>query len=404
MHAFEASRFQTAADKLRTCLRSASNGRAAGLHAAMTGLRNCVHELLQRVAASHPGRRLPPRAPQAAPIVAKLETSSKRPDVTIAEACATLRTLCRKLALSVGIGKPAPAPAEFQRCVELLGGICLYAERAVRYITREGSPEGGTKQLSFDGKLFVKGSKDTRAVSANDVTQGSLGNCYLMATLASVAHATPGRIQKMIGKGPKPGSWWVTFKSADGKPPRRVLVDNVFPARVTGKPMFAQVGDQQGDTRELWPMILEKAFVQLQGKKSYGEIRGDNMAGRGNAYSTLPLFTGRRSEVLTWHVGGLGAMVMGWKTGAGWKSVKGPGPLLAAMRKAISAKRPVATCIPGHALSVLAVEGKNVVVQDPNWRWAGKLPNGKKSTAESSRIQTWPIDKFMGYFMCVMLG
>lgn len=404
MDAFDARAFQTAGNRLRTCLRSSSSGQAPGLPAALIRLRQSVEPLLQHLAASHPGRRIPPRAPQFAPRIAQLERSSKRPDATVAEALAKLQVVCRKLALSVGPGRAAPAAADVQECIEALGAICLFAERAARYVADGSTPTGGTQQQAFDGKLFVKGAQDTRAVSANDVTQGSLGNCYLMATLASVAHATPERIQKMIGKGPKPGSWWVTFQSAEGKPPRRVLVDNVFPARVTSKPMFAQVGDQQGDTRELWPMILEKAFVKLQGKKSYGEIRGDNMGGKGNAYSTLPLFTGRRSEVLTWRVGGLAARMMGWKTGANWKTVGGPGPLLAALRTALNAKRPVATCVPGHALSVLAVEGKNVIVQDPNWRWAGKLPDGTTATAESNRVQSWPINKFMGYFMCVMLG
>jgi hypothetical protein len=115
----------------------------------------------------------------------------------------------------------------------------------------------GTKPMQVLGRI-----------GPNDVTQGQLGDCWLLASFSCLAER-PERITKLFSG--------VTFDS-DGIPdvplsscyevnlftmglPHRVRIDDYFPCRISsGSPFYAS-----SITNALWVMILEKAFAKMYG-------------------------------------------------------------------------------------------------------------------------------------------
>ncbi|MCS6782793.1 MAG: C2 family cysteine protease, partial [Gloeomargarita sp. SKYG98] len=101
-----------------------------------------------------------------------------------------------------------------------------------------------------DGSLFQNG------ISANDVVQGAVGDCYYLATLASIAHEQPSYIQNMfIDNGD--GTFTVRFFN-DGVADY-VTVDRFLPTNSNGQAVYARWGVDN----ELWVALAEKAYAQL---------------------------------------------------------------------------------------------------------------------------------------------
>ena len=117
------------------------------------------------------------------------------------------------------------------------------------------------------------GTISSDGIDSNDVGQGSLGDCYFLAALSSVARQHPDVIWDAI-KDNGDGTYTVVFHQ-DGKPVY-VTVDSEFPVsqdahgNATNTPVYAGTGSQ---SNELWPMIMEKAYAQLSGN-SYPKIEG----------------------------------------------------------------------------------------------------------------------------------
>jgi Calpain family cysteine protease len=163
-------------------------------------------------------------------------------------------------------------------------------------------PEGGGKYAytKFSGAAFVKGKddkgvEDPNSIDPNDVKQGQLGDCYLLASMAAIARANPEAIRRLVS-GPNPdGTFNVTIYSDTGGAfstkwtPKTVKVTPTFPSFTSGGPAFAERGDidpAQGGP-ELWVMLIEKAYAQLKG--GYEDIGGG-----GDSGEALEAITGKK--------------------------------------------------------------------------------------------------------------
>ena len=145
------------------------------------------------------------------------------------------------------------------------------------------------------GIPFVKGAGDAHEVDANDVKQGALGDCYLIAGMAGVARANPEAIKDLI-KDNGDGTFDVTLylRSSRYSRPRPVVttVDAQLAVKYSGKPLYAGLGDTADGEQELWTALIEKTVAQQ--KDSYDLISGGNINGDGFTFAgTTELLTGK---------------------------------------------------------------------------------------------------------------
>ena len=129
------------------------------------------------------------------------------------------------------------------------------------------------------GKLFVDGP------GQKDATQNGLGDCYLIATLASVARTRPAAITNMFVVNGD-GTYGVRFFKPDGSA-EFVTVDSRLPVDGDGNLVFAGPGVQASDPAvELWASLAEKAYAQANESGWLGQDGTNSYNGSGSA--TLP--------------------------------------------------------------------------------------------------------------------
>jgi Calpain family cysteine protease len=152
----------------------------------------------------------------------------------------------------------------------------------------------------FSGKAFVKGASDRDEVDPNDIQQGDLGDCYLLAAMAAIARANPDAIRRLV-RGPNAdGTFDVTIYNDTGGAfkteytPKTVKVTPYFPTKGAkdtnpGAPAFAERGDfdTAGGGPELWVMLIEKAYAMEEG--GYSDIVG------GYGHAAMERLTGVKS-------------------------------------------------------------------------------------------------------------
>ncbi len=104
----------------------------------------------------------------------------------------------------------------------------------------------------------------------DDVMQGGLGDCYLLASLSAVAQTHPELLKQAITTH-RDGTYTVTFYEREdmSKPPKaeKVTVDGKFAMR-QGEFVYAAAREP----KELWPQIFEKAYAQWKG--GFGKTEG----------------------------------------------------------------------------------------------------------------------------------
>lgn len=128
----------------------------------------------------------------------------------------------------------------------------------------------GASYQPVSGRLFVRGA------SADDVQQGGLGDCYLLAALGAVADKLGGVVNTMF-KDNMDGTWAVRFYKLDGTRYIEdwVTVDNQLPVNSAGFAVFENFGSNRLDpSNELWPALAEKAYAQFARGNSYAAMSG----------------------------------------------------------------------------------------------------------------------------------
>lgn len=207
-------------------------------------------------------------------------------------------------------------------------------DAGINYKFRGAKPGQDGKNLSFlESKglynsstnayqLYNKGKNDTDEVDMNDAIQGlTLGDCYLIASIASVAMENPAYIKDMITYTPGDNFAFVelyfTNKETEALEKKNVKIDFYFPVKKpsatssTSTSTGFQVSSStdltpassgenvayasQGD-KELWVMMIEKAYAQEVG--SYEAID------YGYPADALTALTGNKAE--TQRIRGLG--------------------------------------------------------------------------------------------------
>jgi hypothetical protein len=116
---------------------------------------------------------------------------------------------------------------------------------------------------------FAKGAGDSVDIALNDIKQGAIGDCFLMAAQGALASANPDTIRNAI-RDNGDGTYTVTLYEKSGGflglgqsvEKREITVNAEFPK--DGK-HANPTGDQVDNKAEIWPLIVEKAYAQLKG-------------------------------------------------------------------------------------------------------------------------------------------
>jgi hypothetical protein len=118
--------------------------------------------------------------------------------------------------------------------------------------------------------------------SANDISQGEVGDCYLLSVLSGVAKTDPGLIRQAITANAN-GTFTVTF-AGGGKHGTPITVDSELPTMPGGRPAYAQLGTDNS----LWVAVVEKAYADYANPKidAYATIDGGWMS---SAFAALGL-------------------------------------------------------------------------------------------------------------------
>ncbi|MFN9623412.1 MAG: C2 family cysteine protease, partial [Cyanobacteriota bacterium] len=109
---------------------------------------------------------------------------------------------------------------------------------------------------------YVSGSLFQGGVSADDIDQNALGDCYYLSTLSSIALEQPSYIQNMFIDN---GDNTFTVRFFNNSVADYVTVDRYLPTNSSGYAVYAGWGGGSGTStsNELWVALAEKAYAQL---------------------------------------------------------------------------------------------------------------------------------------------
>ena len=138
-------------------------------------------------------------------------------------------------------------------------------------------------ELCDDPKMFVKGA------SRFDVKQGELGDCWLLAAVASLAQHKQ-VLYQVVDEDEHFENGVVCFKFWQYGKWEEVLVDDRLPTYY-GRLVFMH----SVDNNEFWTPLLEKAYAKLNG--SYEALKG------GSAHEAMEDFTGGVTEMYDFRQG-----------------------------------------------------------------------------------------------------
>ncbi|HEY3451128.1 MAG TPA: C2 family cysteine protease [Myxococcales bacterium] len=226
------------------------------------------------------------------------------------------------------------------------------------------------------GQLFVNGASPT------DPQQGQVGDCYLVATAASLAQMKPDALEKMI-KQNADGSFTVTFKRFDANAKAyvddAVTVSNSFPSNY-GQSYYGS-SQQRG---ELWFPVLEKAYASWKG--GYDAIRS------GYPYEIFEACLGKSGKHLDPRIDSSDKVFKAIKTATEKKL-----PMVAWTSPDKTEKPFAGTGLVGdHAYTLMGVEEKDgkkfVQLRNP---WACTEPAGD---GKDDGVFTIPLETFVKYY------
>lgn len=114
-----------------------------------------------------------------------------------------------------------------------------------------------------DAVLFYEG------VNPNDIQQGGAGDDFLMSKIAALAENSE-RVQKLFDVEQCNKGIWTVNLIVHGIP-KKIVMDNYIPVEKDEDEIIVSMARNKG--KELWVMILEKAFAKILG--SYTAISAD---------------------------------------------------------------------------------------------------------------------------------
>ena len=112
--------------------------------------------------------------------------------------------------------------------------------------------------------LYVTNPGDSSAISATDINQGTLGDCYLLSAIAEEAYYNPSLISNIIHDNGD-GTQTVTLFGSASIPGLKTEQITVVDANLSASGVNGSGQDVVAGVQELWPAVLENAYAQISG-------------------------------------------------------------------------------------------------------------------------------------------
>lgn len=119
--------------------------------------------------------------------------------------------------------------------------------------------------------LYLQEPGDTARISVNDLHQGQIGDCFLIASIGEIALTRPTAISGMIQANANGTETVRLYTAANGRLPTpstttfratSITVENTFPTNAVNNGATQNVVNNQ---KEIWPQVIEKAFAAANG-------------------------------------------------------------------------------------------------------------------------------------------
>ena len=143
--------------------------------------------------------------------------------------------------------------------------------------------------------LFRKEGGDENAIAMGDVRQGYISDCYLLAPLAGLANSAEGRalIKDAITENKNAAGQVASYTVKLHQPESQWIGKTTFKeVSVTVSATFARdraVERDASGSKEVWPLVIEKAFAQFIG--GYEVLRRG-----GSSFDALQILTGNPAK------------------------------------------------------------------------------------------------------------
>lgn len=153
----------------------------------------------------------------------------------------------------------------------------------------ETNTKGGKNSNNGSGKGDVKKiNRLFSGIQPDDIAQGALGDCWLLAAIATLAER-PHLLQNCFltnGYNPR-GKYTIRLYDDHSKCFKNITIDDFIPVDDNNVPIYTGA---KGN--EMWPLLLEKAFAKMRG--GYEKLDGGLPL---DAMSTITGFAGDRFDL-----------------------------------------------------------------------------------------------------------
>lgn len=125
----------------------------------------------------------------------------------------------------------------------------------------------------YEVEIYIADENESQDILYSDVKQGQLGDCYFLASLAAIANKKPDKIKEMIDISKiDPAIYFYD----DLLQTHKIHVDKKFWVTENDEfPIYAQYGSSTANKKEIWTMLIEKAWAKIN-DCNYANIIGSN--------------------------------------------------------------------------------------------------------------------------------